>query len=79
MAWAWLVHFDQLTVCLTEGLHVTACLIFLLLVVMADPSPEDFWKVALDFTLKWNFNNCISALDGKHIFIKTPSKSGSGF
>ncbi|KAG8224089.1 hypothetical protein J437_LFUL001783 [Ladona fulva] len=46
---------------------------------MPDPSPEDFKKVAMNFTLKWNFNNCVGALGGKHVFIKPSPKSGGDF
>ena len=31
-------------------------------------------------TLKeWNFSNCISAIDGKHVTMQAPPKSGSEF
>ena len=44
------------------------------------PNTEDKWeKVAEDFQLTWNFPNCRGALDGKHIRIKPPAKSGSVF
>jgi hypothetical protein len=32
-----------------------------------------------DFYTLWNFPNCCSAIDGKHIVICCPSKSGSEF
>lgn len=42
------------------------------------PSNAEEWKVISDdFEKKWNFNNCIGAIDGKHVHIKKPSKSGS--
>ena len=34
-------------------------------------------KIAQDFSTKWNFNNCIGAMDGKHILIRPPANSGS--
>ena len=40
-------------------------------------TPEDWKKVALDFQEKWNLPHCIGALDGKHVAIKCPPKSGS--
>ena len=33
--------------------------------------------IATDFKEKWQYPNCIGALDGKHIKIKPPAKSGS--
>ena len=32
-----------------------------------------------DFYTLWNFPNCCSAMDGNHIVIRCPSKSGSEF
>lgn len=47
---------------------------------MKCPSTEDEWlKIALDFQKKWNFPNCIGAIDGKHCKIKAPPKSGTTF
>ena len=42
------------------------------------PSCEDEWKVvAMDFGHRWNFYNCIGAMDGKHFKIDPPLQSGS--
>ncbi|XP_071582100.1 uncharacterized protein, partial [Temnothorax nylanderi] len=40
---------------------------------------EDWRNVADGFYDKWNFPNCIGALDGKHIRIQAPKNSGSQF
>uniref|UniRef100_I3JLH2 DDE Tnp4 domain-containing protein n=1 Tax=Oreochromis niloticus TaxID=8128 RepID=I3JLH2_ORENI len=42
------------------------------------PSTESEWKaIARDFANKWQFPHCLGAIDGKHIFIQPPPKSGS--
>ncbi|KAL8594576.1 hypothetical protein ACOMHN_002131 [Nucella lapillus] len=39
---------------------------------------QAFWVgVASQFQEKWNFSHCIGALDGKHIAIRQPPRSGS--
>ncbi|CAH1979298.1 unnamed protein product [Acanthoscelides obtectus] len=42
------------------------------------PSKEEEWlKVAEGFNNMWQFENCLGAVDGKHIAIKQPPGSGS--
>uniref|UniRef100_A0A3Q2CBQ0 DDE Tnp4 domain-containing protein n=1 Tax=Cyprinodon variegatus TaxID=28743 RepID=A0A3Q2CBQ0_CYPVA len=45
------------------------------------PSPtEDMWtEVARGFWRKWNFPNCLGAIDGKHVTIQAPARSGSQY
>ena len=44
------------------------------------PSTPDAWRAVADnFSLCWNFHHCCGAIDGKHIEIKKPGKSGSLF
>lgn len=46
---------------------------------MPVPNAGDLEQVAKDYFLKWNFPNCIGSIDGKHVRIKCPAKSGSMF
>lgn len=46
---------------------------------MKPPTSESFKEIARDFFQKWDFPNCIGALDGKHIRIKCPAHSGTMF
>ncbi|GFT50098.1 DDE Tnp4 domain-containing protein [Trichonephila clavipes] len=48
-------------------------------VVLPTPTMGQFQKVAQQYSTKWNFPNCIGAIDGKHIRIKAPKNSGSLF
>lgn len=44
------------------------------------PSNEADWiKIATEFKQCWQVENCVGALDGKHIAIKQPANSGSNF
>ena len=43
------------------------------------PSKAEWHSIAKDFYVRWNFPNCIGAIDGKHIMIQCPSNSGSLF
>lgn len=51
---------------------------FSFLYVSQMPSTEDEWRSIQDtFHRKWNFPQCIGALDGKHIRIQCPRNAGS--
>nr|XP_037275506.1 protein ANTAGONIST OF LIKE HETEROCHROMATIN PROTEIN 1-like [Rhipicephalus microplus] len=42
------------------------------------PGTEEEWKNVMEgFSQKWNFPNCIGAIDGKHVLIKKPPKLGT--
>jgi len=44
------------------------------------PNNESGWKnIAADLYDKWNFSNCLGAIDGKHIVIQCPANSGSEY
>lgn len=43
------------------------------------PNKEKWKHVAEEFENKWNYPNCIGALDGKHVITDKPPNSGSQF
>ncbi|XP_030763488.1 protein ALP1-like [Sitophilus oryzae] len=47
--------------------------------VLNPPRLEDWAAIADGFEDRWNFPNCIGAIDGKHINIQAPLNSGSTF
>ena len=47
--------------------------------VMPPPTTETWKKIEEGFRIRWHFPNCCGALDGKHIMIRAPGKSGSLF
>lgn len=46
-------------------------------VLMPIPTEDDWKKIAEYNSSRWNFPNCIGAIDGKHVRIKCPGRSGS--
>lgn len=44
---------------------------------MPEPSEDNFKNIAQCFWDRWQFPNCIGCIDGKHIRIKKPNKTGS--
>ena len=58
------------------------CFPFVLLLLCPTQIPrtaEEWTKVADRFQERWNFPNCVGALDGKHVTIKPPMNTGSTF
>jgi hypothetical protein len=43
------------------------------------PTTEMYKNVAENYVNQWNFPNCIRSIDGKHVAIKCPNRSGSKF
>ena len=48
-------------------------------IYMAPPTENDWRQIEHRFSTRWNFPNCIGALDGKHIMMRTSPNSSSMF
>ena len=46
---------------------------------LPEPKARDWKRIPDGFYSRWNFPNCLGALDGKHIVMQAPPKSGSQF
>ena len=44
---------------------------------LPEPKKQDWQNIAAGFYNRWNFPSCLGALDGKHIVIQAPARSGS--
>ena len=42
-------------------------------------TPQEWEKIAHSFECQWNFPNCVGAIDGKHVVMQAPKRSGSSF
>lgn len=51
----------------------------LMQILLPPPTEDDFKARAIEFWERWNFPNCVGAIDGKHVRIVCPDKSGSIF
>ncbi|XP_017490068.1 PREDICTED: reticulon-4 isoform X2 [Rhagoletis zephyria] len=62
-----------------EIVHTTCAALWGILSKTVMPIPDESrWKsIEGDFSQKWNYPNCIGALDGKHVQIFAPPKTGS--
>jgi len=43
------------------------------------PSTEKWVSISKELENKWQFPNCLGAIDGKHFSIKAPSNSGTQY
>ena len=44
---------------------------------MQVPTTENWKKISEDYYNKWQFANCLGAVDGKHVMIQAPPNSGT--
>ena len=47
--------------------------------IKAPDSEKEWLAIAAEFNDKWNFPHCLGAIDGKHVLIQAPARSGSNF
>ena len=48
-------------------------------VIECSVTPDAWKKIADRFGSRWNFHNCMGALDGKHVAMKCPPRGGSKY
>lgn len=48
-------------------------------IVLKTPSKEDWKSISEEFMNKWQFPNCLGAIDGRHMRIQAPPNSGPNF
>lgn len=48
-------------------------------IVLSEPSQNEWKEISKEFETKWNLPLCDGALDGKHIRIEAPPKSGTKY
>lgn len=48
-------------------------------IYLKKPTVEDWQSIANEFYMRWNLPNCCGALNGKHIVVQAPNKSGTLF
>ena len=46
---------------------------------MPEPTTEEWKKIETEFRIRWNFPNCVGAIDGKHCAVRKPPGSGSNY
>lgn len=49
----------------------------MLKLIIPSPTEDQLRQISRQFFSKWNFLNCVGAIDGKYIRIKAPKRSGS--
>ena len=76
MQYSWRVAENSLSVMVREVCHAI-CEEYVDEVMTAPSKPEELKQLADGFLNKWNFPNCVAAIDGKHIAIRKPASSGS--
>ena len=59
---------------------LTIMMVKKLILLFQTPKSEEAWlEIAKVFSCRWNFPNCIGALDGKRIRLRKPKNSGSTY
>ena len=47
--------------------------------IQAPNTKEEWLEISKGFEKEWNFPNCVGAIDGKHIMLQAPARSGSSY
>lgn len=77
VAWSFLIRKTTVSIIVKETCNIIWDV--LSPVYCKQPTVEEWKEKANEFYRKWNLPNCCGAIDGKHITIQAPNKSGSAF
>lgn len=77
LAFAFRVSYSYISIIVKTTLEVLKSK--LLAIFLPPPTKNELKLKAEEFWNKWNFPNCVLAIDGKHIRIKCPYNTGSLF
>ncbi|XP_012543755.1 protein ANTAGONIST OF LIKE HETEROCHROMATIN PROTEIN 1-like isoform X2 [Monomorium pharaonis] len=77
VAWSFLIGKTTVSVIVKETCEVIWNV--LSSIYCKQPTVEEWKKKADEFYRQWNLPNCCGAIDGKHITIQAPKKSGTAF
>ncbi|KAL4091307.1 hypothetical protein QTP88_026010 [Uroleucon formosanum] len=75
LSYSFRISYSYISVIVKETL--AALKQMLMPLFLPNPNSIDYKVKANEFYTKWNFPNCILAIDGKHVRIRCPNNSGS--
>ena len=79
--WTLHIHFRWGVSTIAQAVYEVSESIWTVLhpIYMKPPTLDNWKQIEYRFSTRWNFPNCVGAIDGKHVMIKAPPNSSSLF